>query len=423
MEFLFDFANNFLKLLDAMSIYVMVGLLIAGILKQLIPDDFVSSHLGKDSTTSVIKATLFGIPLPVCSCSVIPLAQGLKKEGASKGAVQSFLISTPITGVDSILATFSFFGLVFTVFRVASSVVIAIVVGLLQNFIENKEPKEATITPSFTAPAGFSATGFGVQTPVQPKEEEASSCGCSSTASSCCSSSESKKRFSIVNALKYGYETLFSDMAKSLLIGLILGAAFTTFLPQEYAKLLFDNQILTYFVILIVAMPLYTCATASLPIAAALMLQGMSGGAAFVFLTAGPATSAVTMSVIYKMLGRTSLLVYTITIAVMALIFGYVFDTFFGNLEILNISHEHEESSIIYSLSSLAMLVLLVYHLLKGKISKKASSCCSSSASSDSCCSGDSKEENSCCSNSTKEESSSCCSDKKSTTSDSCCSK
>lgn len=413
MDFLFDFANNFLKLLDAMSIYVMVGLLIAGILKQLIPDDFVSSHLGKDSTTSVIKATLFGIPLPVCSCSVIPLAQGLKKEGASKGAVQSFLISTPITGVDSILATFSFFGLVFTVFRVASSVIIAIVVGLLQNFIENKPKKEETVTPSFTTPAGFSATGFGVQAPVQKEQES----------SSCCSSSTSKKSFSFVNALKYGYGTLFSDMAKSLLIGLILGAAFTTFLPQEYAKLLFDNQILTYFVILIVAMPLYTCATASLPIAAALMLQGMSGGAAFVFLTAGPATSAVTMSVIYKMLGRTSLLVYTITIAVMALIFGYVFDTFFGNLEILNISHEHEESSIIYSLSSLAMLVLIVYHLLKGKFSKKTSSCCSSSASSDSCCSGDSKEESSCCSNSTKDESSSCRSDKQSTTSDSCCSK
>ncbi|RXJ60178.1 hypothetical protein CRV04_04025 [Candidatus Marinarcus aquaticus] len=410
MEFLFEFANNFLKLLDAMSIYVMVGLLIAGILKQLIPDDFVASHLGKDSTTSVIKATLFGIPLPVCSCSVIPLAQGLKKEGASKGAVQSFLISTPITGVDSILATFSFFGLVFTVFRVASSVVIAIVVGLLQNFIENKPKKEETITPSFTASAEFSITGFGVQAPIQ-KEEENSSCGCSSSASSCCGS-EGKKSFSLVAALKYGYGTLFSDMAKSLLIGLILGAAFTTFLPQEYAKLLFDNEILTYFVILIVAMPLYTCATASLPIAAALMLQGMSAGAAFVFLTAGPATSAVTMSVIYKMLGRTSLFVYTITIAVMALIFGYGFDTFFGNLEILNISHEHESSSIIYSVASLLMLVLIVYHLLKDKFSQNSSGCCSSGTSSDSCCSTNSKEEASLC-----------CSDQKKISTQSCCSK
>ena len=139
MDLAITFANNFLLLLDAMAIYILVGLLIAGILKQLVPNDFVSKHLGKGSFSSVIKATLFGIPLPVCSCSVIPLAQGLRKEGASKGAVQSFLISTPITGVDSILATFSFFGLVFTIFRVVSSVIIAICVGLVQNFVEKEE--------------------------------------------------------------------------------------------------------------------------------------------------------------------------------------------------------------------------------------------------------------------------------------------
>lgn len=369
-----EFADNFLKLLDAMSIYVVVGLLVAGILKQLIPDNFVSSHLGKDSTMSVIKATLFGIPLPVCSCSVIPLAQGLKKEGASKGAVQSFLIATPITGVDSILATFSFFGLVFTIFRLISSVIIAIIVGLLQNFIENKENKKEPIFTPEEPKSAFSVndiytSGFAVQ-PPKPKEKE--SCGCGSSCAT-------KKKFSMINALKYGYGTLFSDMAKALLIGLILGAVFTTFMPKEYAKLLFDNQILTYFVILLFSMPLYTCATASLPIAAALMLQGMSAGAAFVFLTAGPATSAVTMSVVYKMLGRTSLLVYTITIAVLALIFGFLFDTFLGDLQILNISHEHESSSLIESLSSMLMLLLIFYHLFKEKFKNIGSSgCCSS---------------------------------------------
>lgn len=369
-----EFADNFLKLLDAMSVYVIVGLLVAGILKQLIPDNFVSSHLGKDSTMSVIKATLFGIPLPVCSCSVIPLAQGLKKEGASKGAVQSFLIATPITGVDSILATFYFFGLVFTIFRLISSVIIAIIVGLLQNFIENKENKKEPIFTPEEPKSAFSAndiytSGFAVQ-PPKPKAQE--SCGCGSSCAT-------KKKFSMINALKYGYGTLFSDMAKALLIGLILGAIFTTFMPKEYAKLLFDNQILTYFVILLFSMPLYTCATASLPIAAALMLQGMSAGAAFVFLTAGPATSAVTMSVVYKMLGRTSLLVYTITIAVLALIFGFLFDTFLGDLEILNISHEYESSSLVESLSSMLMLLLIFYHLFKEKFKNMGSSgCCSS---------------------------------------------
>jgi uncharacterized membrane protein YraQ (UPF0718 family) len=368
MDFLPDFLNNFFKLLDAMSLYVIVGLLVAGILKQLIPDNFVSSHLGKDSTMSVIKATLFGIPLPVCSCSVIPLAQGLKKEGASKGAVQSFLISTPITGADSILATFSFFGLIFTIFRLISSVIIAIIVGLIQNFVEKKEIVEevSTANKMTFSPTDIYTSGFATQAP-KPKTQEG--CGCGSSCST-------KKRFSIKNALEYAYGTLFADMAKALLIGLILGAVFTTFMPQEYAKLLFDNQILTYFVILLFAMPLYTCATASLPIAAALMLQGMSAGAAFIFLTAGPATSMVTMSVVYKMLGKTSLIIYTSTIAVLSLIFGFIFDAYWGDVQILNISHEHEETSLLASLSSMLMLLLIFYHLFKDKFKAK-SGCCS----------------------------------------------
>ena len=343
MELAFKFANNFLTLLDAMSIYIMVGLLIAGILKQLIPDNFVSSHLGKDSTSSVIKATLFGIPLPVCSCSVIPLAQGLRKEGASKGAVQSFLISTPITGVDSILATFSLFGFVFTLFRVVSSIIIAIAVGLIQNFIQ-KEDKE-----------------------VSPVIE--TSCGCTSTVTT-------QKKFSFISVFKYGYGTLFEDMAKALLIGLVLGSLFVTFTPKEYTQMLFENQVLTYFVVIIFSMPLYTCATASLPIAAAFMLQGMSPGAVFIFLTAGPATSAVTMSVVYKMLGRTSLIVYTVVIAVLALLFGYGYDTFFQDLSIISITLDNGETSLINSLASLMMLVLIFYHLFKSKFSKKSSDCC-----------------------------------------------
>lgn len=377
MELILEFVLNFLKLLDAMSIYVMLGLFIAGILKQLIPEDFISSHLGTNSTASVVKATIFGIPLPVCSCSVIPLAQGLKKEGASKGSVQSFLISTPITGVDSILATFSFFGLIFTIFRVVSSVIIAIVVGLIQNFVE-KDEKKVELKPSFqafTPNAVFSANTTTFKPQSNLTDINIDSC-CSSN--SCCdSTTKEKKSFSFKSALSYGYGTLFADMAKSLLIGLILGALFTTFMPQEYAKLLFDKQILTYFVILIVAIPLYTCATASLPIAAALMLQGMSAGAAFIFLTAGPATSAVTMSVVYKMLGRTSLIIYVTVISILALIFGFIFDLYFQNLEVLSISHDMEESNIFKSLASLAMLLLIVYHLYRMKFPKKEATCCS----------------------------------------------
>jgi len=343
MELVLEFVDNFSVLLNAMSIYIIIGLLFAGILKQLVPDTFVSQHLGNDSIGSVVKATLFGIPLPVCSCSVIPLAQGLRKEGASKGAVQSFLISTPITGVDSILATYSLFGFVFTTFRVISSIIIAISVGLVQNFIQKDDDQK-----------------------VEPLQ---SSCGCTSN----CEAPE-KKKFSFIKALKYGYGTLFEDMAKALLIGLILGTLFVTFTPKEYAQILFENQLLTYVVVMLFAMPLYTCATASLPIAAAFLLQGMSAGAVFIFLTAGPATSAVTMSVVYKMLGKTSLIVYIIVIALLAFAFGYMYDSVFADLTLISINIDNDQVSLLDSIASSLMMILIFYHLLKNKFRKKEKS-------------------------------------------------
>ncbi|MGB5792242.1 SO_0444 family Cu/Zn efflux transporter [Poseidonibacter sp.] len=342
MELMLSFADNFLVLLNAMSIYILVGLLFAGILKQLIPNDFVIKHLGKGNISSVLKATLFGIPLPVCSCSVIPLAQGLRKEGASKGAVQSFLISTPITGVDSILATFSFFGLIFTVFRVISSIIIAISVGLIQNFVDRDLKEE--------------------------KENEIKVQSCYSNTSTCSSDTSKKEKFSIKKVFSYAYVTLFKDMAKTLFIGLLLGAAFTTFAPKEYTQLLFENEILTYIVIMLFAMPLYVCATASLPIAAALMLQGMSGGAAFIFLTAGPATSAITMSVVYKSLGKKALIVYVSTIAIMSFAFGWFFDIYFGELNIISFLEDNDNNSIISNIASLIMLILMSYYLIKPRL-------------------------------------------------------
>ena len=356
MELAILLANNFLILLDAMAIYVLFGLLFAGILKQIIPDDFVIKHLGRGSVSSVVKATLFGIPLPVCSCSVIPLAQSLKKEGASKGAVQSFLISSPITGVDSILATFSFFGLIFTIFRVISSVIIAITVGLIQNFVDKDEK-------------------------IIKEEVSISSCGCSNS----CSSSSVKKSFSIKKVFFYAYVTLFVDMVKPLFIGLIFGALFTTLAPKEYTSLLFENQILTYIVIMLFSMPLYVCATASLPIAAAVMLEGMSAGAAFIFLTAGPATSAITMSVVYKTLGKTSLIIYLSTISVLSLFFGFLFDLFFSDINILQFNLHDEETNLISQIASFIMLFLMAYYLIKPWLFRKKitnTSCCSSISSS-----------------------------------------
>ncbi len=342
MDIIYNITDNILLLANAMSFYILLGLLIAGVLKQLIPDDFISSHLGKNKTSSVIKATILGIPMPVCSCSVIPLAKSLQKEGANKGAVQSFLISTPITGADSIMATYSFFGWVFTAYRVATSVIIAIIAGLLQNWSDDKENKVI--------------------------EKEDASC------SHCCCDGEDKEiksnKFSIKKSLEYAYVTLFKDIYFSLFIGLIIGGLFTTFLPKELLAPLFEYQFLTYIAVLIIAMPLYVCATASLPIAGAFLLSGMSGGGAFVFLSAGPATNSITMGVVASMFGKKSLFIYLGTISVLSVIFGYVFDMFFSDLEVFNLATHNEELSIIDISSTTIMFGLIAFYIMR-RILKK----------------------------------------------------
>ncbi len=342
IDIIVKIVDNMLVLANAMSFYILIGLLMAGVLKQLVKDDFISSHLGENKTSSVIKATLFGIPMPVCSCSVIPLAKSLQKEGASKGAVQSFLISTPITGVDSILATYSFFGWFFTLYRVATSVVIAITTGLIQNYYE----KETTIV----------------------QKQETQSC-CSS---GCCGSKKKEEsKFSIKESFRYAYVTLFEDIYKSLFIGLVIGSVFTTFLPKELIGSLVEYKFLTYIAVLVIAMPLYVCATASLPIAAAFMLSGLSSGAAFVFLSAGPATNSVTMGVVASMFGKRSLMIYLGTIASLSVLFGFVLDNFFGDIQIINFQETNEDVNILDTISTIIMFGLIAYYMFFKKYLKK----------------------------------------------------
>ena len=139
MSYLLEFINALFELSNAMAPYILFGLAFAGVLHELVPETLVTKHLGRESISSVVKSTIFGIPLPVCSCGVIPLATSIKKSGASKGATLSFLISTPITGVDSILATYGMFGWVFTLYRALTSMFIAMIAGILTNIFDKEE--------------------------------------------------------------------------------------------------------------------------------------------------------------------------------------------------------------------------------------------------------------------------------------------
>ncbi len=349
----------------AMAPYILFGLIFAGILHELVPDSIVTKHLGKDNITSVVKSTVFGIPLPVCSCGVIPLATSIKKSGASKGATLSFLISTPITGIDSIMATYGIFGWIFTLYRVITSMVIAMVAGILTNiFDKDTSIGSATLSENklaFSSITPKTSTSFSIKAPTQEES-------CGTGEGSCCNASnDDRKDFSFIAALKYAFVTLLGDIAKPLFWGLLLGALITVAIPDNLAEFLKEYSWLSYVVVIAIAVPMYVCATASLPIAAGLMLSGVSAGAAFVFLSAGPATNTVTIGVVKKMLGTKSLVIYLGSIIIGSILFGlgldYIFDA--SNIDPASLIHMDEEGGIIATLSSIILWSLVLYYMMK----------------------------------------------------------
>jgi len=365
MEQITLFGNALLDLSNAMAPYILFGLFFAGVLHELVPESLVTKHLGKENIWSVIKSTIFGIPLPVCSCGVIPLATSIKKSGASKGATLSFLISTPITGVDSILATYGIFGWIFTLYRAITSMIIAMVAGILTNLFDKEEEKpKPTFSMSANSFNATAPTSFGLA-PQKPKEEEKSCC---STESSCCSSGGAKKGFSLKSALTYAFGTLLKDIAKPLLWGLVLGALITVFIPQNLSEILVEYSWLSYLIVIVIAVPMYVCATASLPIAAGLMLSGVSAGAAFVFLSAGPATNTVTIGVVKKMLGTRSLYIYLGSIIVGSILFGLGLDSIFSAIEIdpKALVHMGEEAGVVAMISSVVLWGFVLFYTFRG---------------------------------------------------------
>ena len=365
----------------AMAPYILFGLLFAGILHELVPDSIVTKHLGKSDIKSVLKSTIFGIPLPVCSCGVIPLATSIKKSGASKGATLSFLISTPITGVDSIMATYGIFGWIFTLYRAITSMIIAMVAGILTNIFDKdtiiRVDMESTPTRAFSTFKPVGAASISVLNTQINKEES-----CETGTGSCCSTNTASKKFSILAAITYAFGTLLGDIAKPLFWGLLLGALITVAIPENLSALLTEYAWLSYLIVIIIAVPMYVCATASLPIAAGLMLSGVSAGAAFVFLSAGPATNTVTIGVVKKMLGTKSLVIYLGSIIIGSILFGlgldYIFDA--SAIDPASLIHLHEEAGVVSTISAVVLWVLVLWFVAKPYFEKKddcsGGSCC-----------------------------------------------
>jgi uncharacterized membrane protein YraQ (UPF0718 family)/copper chaperone CopZ len=285
---------GFWHILSEMAPYLLLGFFVAGVLSVLISAQTVERHLGGRGGWPVVKATVFGIPLPLCSCGVIPVAASLRRHGASRGATTAFLLSAPQTGVDSIMVTFSLLGPVFAVFRPLAAFVTGLFGGSLVSLLEGNE---AAREPA----------------PVCTNE--------------CCSPGTAGSR--LARIFRYGFVSLPRDIGKALLVGLILAGLISALIPDDYLSGVLGAGIGAMALMMLLGIPVYVCATASVPVAAALIAKGVSPGAALVFLLTGPATNAAAITTIWKIMGRRTAITYLLTVATTALASGLFLDYIF----------------------------------------------------------------------------------------------
>lgn len=340
--------------------FILFGFFVAGLLKAFVPGDLVARHLGKNKFSNILKASAFGVPIPLCSCGVLPAAAGLREQGASKGATSSFLISTPETGVDSIAVTWALLDPFMTVIRPVAALFTAITTGVLVNIFDRD--KKEIVKPETGSPQ----MGMFTMAPDAPKEDASCGCGCGT---------ETKEKQTFVDklifGLKFAYGELFKDIAKWFVIGILLAGAITTFLPQEIITSYLGDGILSMIVVLAIAIPLYVCATASTPIAAALALKGLSPGAALVFLLAGPATNAASLTVVSKILGKKATGIYLGSIIFCSLILGLITNKIYGmtGLDITTWvnADTHGEHGIMSVIFAVVMICLILFNSFERK--------------------------------------------------------
>ncbi|PQP34737.1 hypothetical protein C6A37_06185 [Desulfobacteraceae bacterium SEEP-SAG9] len=339
-------------LLVESSVYIIFGLIVGGFLQIFLRPDTIARHLGHGRFRSVFKAALLGIPIPLCSCGVLPTALSLKKQGANNGATTAFMISTPESGVDSIAITYALMDPIMTIARPVSAFLTAMVAGILENIISFREAQ-----PSIPS-------------------------GPSPSLDSCCNgnhnhSKEFHKPPSFIKKLYLGFRyalEFWGDLAGWFLIGILIAGVITSLIPDDIFARYFGSGLSAMLFMLVIGIPLFICATASTPIAAALILKGVSPGAALVFPLAGPATNAASLTVLMGILGKRATIIYLTTIAVAAVICGLAVEQVYGALGLSAQAMVGQASEIIPAWAGLAGAVILLLFSVKpvtGSIMKR----------------------------------------------------
>ena len=287
------------NVLAMMAPWLLAGFFLAGVVSVLLPREWVVKAMGRaKGWRGVLNAVLIGVPLPICSCGVLPLTTGLRKAGAGKGAVAGFLISTPQTGIDSILATYALMGPVFAIARPLAAFATGLVGGAAVNALTRGEAD------------------------ASPEMPEKKSCHCC-----CCHQHEhveaSQKANVLVRIFRTGFGELLGEVARPLAVGLVISAVVTAFVPANFFATAFGgNDCLAMPAMVLIGFPMYVCSTASIPIAASLMAKGLTPGAAFVFLMVGPAINAASLATVSKLIGTRATIAYALVIALGAIACG-----------------------------------------------------------------------------------------------------
>ncbi len=330
-----QFLNTLLYMLNEMSPYILLGFLIAGLLHAFVSRPMMARHLAGTGWRPVAKAALFGIPLPLCSCGVLPTAVALKRGGASRASSVSFLVATPQTGIDSIAATWSLLGPAFAVVRPVAALATSLFAGVIVG--KNEKPEG----------------GNECRLPLGDVKSE-------------------KKTFmaKCVAALRYGFIDLVASIGSWLVVGLVIAAIIAIYVPDDFFVSLGASPLLAMIAVVIVAVPMYVCATGSIPIALSLMMKGLSPGTALVLLMAGPAANFASFTLISREMGRKAAIIYLSAILIGAIAFGLAIDylmpaSWFALPSIdMAASCHHMEFEIFPTICSVLLASLLIYTFL-----------------------------------------------------------
>lgn len=359
--------NNFMALALESAPWLFVGLILGGLLKSFLPTQFMEKHLSKPGVKSIFKAALLGAPLPLCSCGVVPAAVGIRKAGASKSSTVSFLVSTPETGIDSLSISYALLGPIMMIARFISALMSAIVTGLMvlflverQELASNQVAESSSINEIDESCPHCASEAIESKTAVEP---EKSCCSTQADNHTCNNSLPTAPSVwtKIADSYQYAMFDIYKDIVLWLVVGLVFAALVQTFVPSSFMAQ-WGHGLTGMLLFLIIGIPMYICATASTPVAAGLMLAGVSPGAALVFLLAGPATNIGTLGIVRNLLGTKTLWVYLISMGVVTLASGLILDAILQAYHIqINLVSVMKETGMPIVLQQISFLILAYY--------------------------------------------------------------